>query len=155
MKKLPLALIFSFLVLNITSVIFLFFPPAKKWVQSHIFSSSQEILSIVQGDLLHNGSYIKVVKLKTLQGVVLEFYSEPINGSRYLISQVKIPNAKDGFFNHRGEAVQLAVVDLDGDGKMELLAPTFNDQMLARLNPYHYDSNQESFIPFFFSNPRK
>ena len=41
------------------------------------------------------------------------------------------------FFDHRGQAVQLAVVDLDGDGKMELLAPTFDKQLTAYLNPYY------------------
>ncbi len=47
--------------------------------------------------------------------------------------------------------MQLAVVDLDGDGKMELLSPTFDEQMLARLNPYHYSPEAEGFVPFLFS----
>lgn len=145
-----MVLIFVFATLNISSVVVLF-SPARKWVQSRILPKEQKMLSIVHGDLMHNGSSIKVVKFKAITGIVLEFYSEIQNGSRYLINRVEIPNAQDGFFDHRGQAVQLAVVDLDGDGKMELLSPTFNEMMLARLNPYHYSSEQKAFVPFFFS----
>jgi hypothetical protein len=42
-------------------------------------------------------------------------------------------------------------VDLDGDGKMELVSPTFDEKMLARLNPYYYSSEMEGFVPFIFS----
>ena len=143
-------LIFVFATLNISSVIVLF-SPGKEWVRSQILSEQKEVLSIVHGDLMHNGSSVKAVKFKTVTGIVLEFYSEVQSGSRYLISRVEIPNAQDGFFDHRGQAIQLAVVDLDGDGTMELLSPTFDDMMLARLNPYHYSPEQKAFVPFFFA----
>ena len=151
MKKVSwTVLIFVFAVLNIGSAVILF-SPAREWVQARFTSKGQEMLSVVYGDLMHNGSSVKVVKFKTITGIVLEFYSESQNGARYLVSRVEIPNATDGFFDHRGQAVQLAVVDLDGDGKMELLSPTFDEQMLARLNPYHYSSEAEGFVPFIFS----
>lgn len=151
MKKLSWTLlIIFFFCLNISSAIVLF-SPAKKWVQNRFSPQEQEVLSIVHGDLINNGSSIKVVKSRTVEGVVLEFYSEIQNGSRYLITRALIPNANDGFFDHRGQAVQLAVVDIDGDGTMELLSPTFDDKMLARLNPYYYSPAQKAFVPFFFS----
>ena len=152
MKKLSWTLLITFfLCLNISSAIILFSSPARTWVQNRLIPSGQKVLSIVHGDLTNDGSSIKVVKSQTIEGVVLEFYSEVQNGSRYLITRTLIPNAQDGFFDHRGQAVQLAVVDLDGDGKMELLSPTFDDKMLARLNPYHYSPAQKAFVPFFFS----
>ena len=130
----------------------LFVPGWKDKAMAFVPARTQKILSVVHGDLMHDGSSIKVVKLKTLQGITLEFYSEVQNGARYLITRVEIPNARDGFFDHRGQAVQLAVVDLDGDGKMELLSPTFNQNLLAGLNPYHYSAKHKAFIPFFFSS---
>ena len=58
---------------------------------------------------------------------------------------------KDCFESHTQKA---SVVDLDGDGKMELLSPTFDDTLLARLNPYHYSEREEAFVPFFFSGKK-
>ena len=147
-------LICLFFALNICSVFILFHSPARKWVQNHFMLQGKSILSVVQGDLMHDGSSIKVVKFKTIRGIVLEFYSDIQNGSRYLITRIEIPNAKDGFFDYRGQAVQLAVVDIDGDGKMELLSPTFDDMMLARLNPYHYSNQEEGFVPFILSDDK-
>ena len=136
-------------VLNVGSAVLLF-SPAKVVVQKKVLSQKWNMLSVVHGDLMHNGSSIKVVKFETSDGIMLEFYSAGQNGVRQIINRVEIPNARDGFFNHRGQAVQLAVVDLDGDGTMELVSPTFNNNMLARLNPYHYSEKEKAFIPFFF-----
>ncbi len=130
----------------------LFFSPARLWIRQQIDTQNKQVLSVVYGDLLHNGSLIKVVKSKTVTGVTLDFYSETQNGSRYLISEVTIPNVSDGFFDHRGQAVQLAVVDVDGDGKMELLAPTFDKQLTAYLNPYHFSKDENGFVPFWLKN---
>ena len=136
--------------LNVFSAMVLFSPSSSihLWVLNKVGIQGKKILSIAYGDLLHNGSLVKVVKSKTAQGVALDFYSAPDEGSRHLIAHVLIPNATDGFYNHRGEAVQLAVVDLDGDGRMELLAPIFNKQMTAYLNPYHFSRRAEGFVPF-------
>ena len=130
---------------------FVLFTPARAWVLSKV-TSQEEVLSVVHGDLMNDGSLVKVIKFKTAEGIVLEFYTDVrSNGARNLISRVEIPRAQDGFFDHRGQAVQLAVVDLDGDGTMELLSPTFDGQLLAWLNPYRYSKEEKAFIPFFFS----
>ena len=139
------------LTVNIVSTIILFSSENKNWFHAKTKSLEEKVLSIAYGDLLNNGTFTKVVKLQTPNSVVLEFYSEVQNGSRYMISRVEIPNAKNGFFDYHGQAVQLAVVDLDGDGKMELLSPTFNNLMIAKLNPYQYHPELESFVPFQFS----
>lgn len=146
---------FIAIALNILSNIALFSSPVRQWIQARMNVNRSEILSVVQGDLLNDGSRVKVVKFKTMEGIVLEFYSDNRDGSRYQISRVVLPNAKDGFFNHRGEAVQLAVTDLDGDGTMELLSPTFDDQLVAHLNPFRYSSEQDGFVPFFFYDSYK
>ena len=139
-----------FSCLSVASAVVLF-SPARKWVLSRV-AEQQKILSVAHGDLMNDGSLVKVIKFKTAEGIVLEFYTDvQSNGHRSLISRVEIPHAQDGFFDHRGQAVQLAVVDLDGDGTMELLSPTFDGQLLAWLNPYHYSKAEKAFIPFFFS----
>ncbi|MDE0119529.1 MAG: hypothetical protein OXM55_05925 [Bdellovibrionales bacterium] len=143
-------LIFVFFILNVGSTVILF-SPMRQGVQSWLVSEEKKLLSVVHSrDLIYDGTPIKVVKFQTLKGIVLEFYSKHQNGYHALVTRVEIPSAKDGFFDHRGQAVQLAVVDLDGDGKMELLSPTFNEHLQASLNPYHYSTEAKAFIPFFF-----
>ena len=142
---------FSFIVFNAFSSFVLFSPEWRKKAQSKTRSQQRTMLSVVEGDLLNEGSLIKVVKFKSLEGIVLEFYSEPAEGGwSKQISRVILPNAVDGFLNHHGRPVQLAVSDLDGDGTMELLAPAFDSQMIAQLNPYKYSHEQKGFVPFFF-----
>ena len=154
MKKISWIFLIVFLAsLNIGSAVVLF-SSGRYWVQSRFLKRGPQLLSIVHGDLMNDGSSVKVVKIKTAEGIVLEFYSNAENGTRHLITRSIIPNTRDGFFDHRGQAVQLAVVDLDGDGKMELLSPTFDANMLARLNPYYYSPEQETFVPLFFSGSR-
>ena len=98
MKRWWIFTFIAFFSLNIASIFTLFFPPARLWVRQQIEIKNKKVLSIVYGDLLHNGSLIKVVKSKTVEGITLDFYSETQNGSRYLISEVTIPNVTDGFF---------------------------------------------------------
>ena len=106
----------------------------------------QKALSVVYGDLMNDGSEVKVVKLQASDGIYLEFYARSYNGMNYLINRKKIPRAiKDGFFDYRGKSVQLAVLDLDGDGRMELIAPTFDKNLIARLNPYEYHASAHTF----------
>ncbi len=125
----------------------------RQGVRMATLGQESKVLSVVYGDLLHNGSLIKVVKSQTREGIVLDFYSQPHKGGgRYLISQVKLTNKTNGFFTHQGEAVQLAVADLDGDGRMELLAPTFNKQMMAYLNPHYFSKRAGGFVPFLLPN---
>ena len=145
---------FIAIALNILTNVVLFSAPVRQWVQAQVPIKQSEILSVVEGDLLSDGSRVRVVKFRTMEGIVLEFYSDNRHGSRHQLSRVVLPNATDGFFTHRGEAVQLAITDLDGDGTMELLSPTFDEQLVAHLNPFRYSSQQNGFIPFFFSDSR-
>ncbi len=147
-------LLFFFLISSVGSA-WILFSPAKTYIQSRFKNTDPKLLSVVYGDLMPGDSSIKVVKFQALNSIVLEFYTQHSSGAHSLVTRVEIPGAKNGFFDHRGQAVQLAVVDLDGDGKMELISPTFDDTLLAGLNPYHYSPEEEAFVPFFFSEKTK
>ena len=147
MKYLSWIYIFCLFSLNVGSVYVLFFSPdIRSYVQKQLEFRGQKALSVVYGDLMNDGSEVRVVKLKSSDGIYLEFYSRSYNGISSLINRTKIPRAvQDGFFDYRGKTVQLAVLDLDGDGKMELIAPTFDKNLIARLNPYEYNTGTQSF----------
>ncbi|MEO0337188.1 MAG: hypothetical protein AAF202_12400, partial [Pseudomonadota bacterium] len=46
-----------------------------------------------------------------------------------------------------GNATQLAVIDVDDDGSFELMAPTFDDQLVAHLNIFKYNPVLKRFEP--------
>ena len=146
MSVLSWVYIFGLSVVNVLSAYVVFSPEIRTGVRTRLQMQGQKALSVVYGDLMHDGSRVKVVKLKTRKGFFLEFYSVSREGISSLISREKIQGAvQDGFFDHRGKSVQLAVVDVDGDGTMEVVAPSFDQNLVAHLNPYHYNSFKNQF----------
>ncbi len=118
-------------------------------LRAQIFSplggERREILSTVVGDLKNDGSVVKVLKLKTRMGISLEFLGAMEVGVRPLMERISIDDPYDGYFDIAGEATRLAILDLDGDGKNELIAPTFDENMVARLNAYRFNPSTERF----------
>ena len=142
-------------VLNLGALFISFSEVSLNRIQVKITSwwgkaQGQKVLSVIYGDLQNDGTQVKVAKIRTIEGIILEFYSISETGVKNIISRVLLPNMQNGYYTHRGRSIQLAIVDVDGDGKMELLSPTFDKYMVARLNPYHYSEKQGGFIPFFF-----
>ena len=90
-------LLFFFLVSSVGSA-WILFSPAKTYIQSRLGNTDPKLLSVVYGDLMPGGSAIKVVKFQALNSIVLEFYTQHLNGAHALVTRVEIPNAKNGFF---------------------------------------------------------
>ncbi|NQZ01607.1 MAG: hypothetical protein HRT45_13170 [Bdellovibrionales bacterium] len=123
-------------------------PSMRNHFRSKYFRPNRKVLSIVTGNLLNDGQIVKAVKYKTVTGVVIEILGSGQNGARSLIDTITIPGEHDGFFNFRGgNATQLAVIDVDDDGSFELMAPTFDDQLVAHLNIYKYNPIRKVFLP--------
>ena len=116
-------------------------------VLSYLKHDKRTLLSTVTGDLMNNGTAVKVLKLKTSSGIFLEFLGSMDSGSRPLLEQISLGDPFDAYFDLAGEATRLAIVDLNGDGKYELIAPTFDENMTARLNAYRFNESNNSFEP--------
>lgn len=115
---------------------------AKAWV----FDDRRHLLATAAGRLTLDGPDITVLKVIQAEKLYLEVYKmEPGNETMALMAKLPLPENQDAFFTFQGNATNLALGDLDGDGTLEILAPTFNAEMTARLNVFKYDPESGSF----------
>jgi hypothetical protein len=70
------------------------------------------------------------------------------DGKTGLIDRVLLPDKHDGLFNFEGHVTRLAIADIDQDGTMELLAPTFDQQLVPHLNVFRYNKDLKKFEPY-------
>ena len=121
------------------------FSPLKETIYSNWTTNKEELLSVAQGDITGNGDYVKVLKFKTKEGLRVEFLKENEHGFREVVNNIKIPHPYNGFFEYRGHSIQLGMSDVNGDGMMEVLAPSFDNNLVAHLNVYYYDADRGLF----------
>lgn len=122
----------------------------KEQIQSTVFPDTRKLLSTVDA-FLKDGTKIKVVKIKTKKGIFLEIYNSSNTHHQPLMTRIKLPNKKDGFFFYQGQMTNLALEDLDGDFKVEILVPGFDENLVAHLNIYKFDPQTSSLT--LITNP--
>lgn len=122
-------------------------PTLRQAVQTEIFKPYRKVLSTVVGDVFGIGWEAEIAKVKTEKGIAIEVYGRAEEGVRPLITRIQLPDRRDGFFHFRGEAANLALHDISDDGHVEILAPTFDDNLIAHLNIYRFSPEQGRFEP--------
>lgn len=129
--------------LFLVSIAAVFHPDLKSKIQRSFHPDSRYVLSTVTGDALGNGANVSVVKVKTPNGIAVEVYKG--EDSLDLIQRIPLNTSRDAYFNLNGEAVNLALDDVDGDGHLEILVPTFDDDLIAHLSVYKFDRDSGKF----------
>lgn len=120
-------------------------PDVRTSIRGAILRDYRMIISTVHGDLTGNGQELTVAKIRTRESIFLEIYQPQEDGSQKLMGRIALPDKKDGFFNFNGQATNLAIDDIDGDGLKEILVPTFDQNMVGHLHVYRYDAGSGSF----------
>ena len=120
-------------------------PELRSKTRAAFLSDYRMIVSTARGDLIGNGGELVVAKVKTRDSLLLEIYEALSDGSQRLIERIEMADQRDGFFNFNGQAVNLAIDDIDGDGKPEILVPTFDANLVGRLSIYHYSAVAQGF----------
>lgn len=144
-RKLILAVFFVVATLLIVVAVV---PSLREKVQFAFTPVGNEVLATVQGNLLNDGSIVKVIKYKSSQGVFVEVHKLGDEGQTSLVDRILLPDKQDGLFNFHSQVTRLAITDIDGDGKVELLAPTFDDQLVPHLNVLRYNPTTLRFELF-------
>src|SRR3954469_11225727 len=114
-------------------------PSLRERAQRFFVKPGQEILATAEGDVLNDGSPCKVIKYRNDDGIFLEILRVQPNGDTTVVDKVLLPDKHDGLFNFHGHVTRLAIADIDNDGKLELLAPTFDSQLVPHLNVFHFN----------------
>jgi hypothetical protein len=120
-------------------------PSLRERVQFIFSPVGNEVLATVEGDLLNDGSTVKAVKFRSSQGIFVEVHHVKEGASPSLIDRILLPDKHDGLFNYGNQITRLAIADVDKDGQLELLAPTFDNQLVPHLNVFHYNPATKRF----------
>lgn len=122
-------------------------PSIRTDVQNYFAQVGREVLATAEGDLLNDGSAVKVIKFRSREGIFVDVMKVDSSGGSSLIDRIVLPDKHDGLFNFHGRVTRLAIADVDGDGHMELLAPTFDNQLIPHLNVFRYNPATQRFEP--------
>ncbi len=147
LRNLPLGLLAIFCLASLAIVLH---PGLREQARDRILSEPERrILSSVTADILRDGQLYEVLKISSPRGLFLEIYLRDENnlGHSRLLDQVRLPDIRDGYFDFRGQAVNLALDDVNGDGQLEIIAPTFDERLSAHLNIFRYNKELEVFEP--------
>lgn len=120
-------------------------PDVRASVRGTIRADYRTVVSTAKGDLSGAGSMYTVAKVKTRDNIYLEIFENIVNEAPRLVERIELADTRDAFFNFDGQATNLAIEDIDGDGKPEILAPTFDRNLTGRLNVFHYDETTRDF----------
>lgn len=120
-------------------------PSTRTFIKNKVLTSERKVLSTVEGRLQHNGQNFKVLKIQNKKGLSLEIYGHTDGSIRRLREKIKLPDNRDGYVQFHGQATNLALQDVDGDNQVEIIAPTYDNNLAAHLNIYRYDEVLDKF----------
>ena len=120
-------------------------PEVRSSIRGSVLKDYRMVISTVQGDLAGNGKELTVAKVRTREAIYLEIYVPKEDGSQKLLERIELPDKKDGFFNFNGQATNLAIDDIDGDGQKEIIVPSFDQNMVGHLNIYRFEQATGAF----------
>jgi hypothetical protein len=130
--------------LFIAGLVAVLHPAVRSEIRSHVLKETRTVVSKAVGDLRGDGTQLSVVKVKTRNSLILEVYEPQAESSPKLLGRTEIPNAREGYFTFDGQATNLAVDDIDGDGRPEVLVPSFDVNMVGQLSVYRFDNDTKS-----------
>lgn len=127
-------------VLLLTASIITSVPEWRQKVRSWVQSPYRQVLAKARGDLTGQGDVVSVIKLKTQDGIAIEIFAHDLeNDHEKLLSRIQFDERRDGHFNIKGQATNLAIMDIDGDGIQEIIVPVFDENLIPRLHVFKFD----------------
>lgn len=134
------ALAFVAMALTVVAVV----PSLRGKVKDAFLSSERKIVAKVDGTLGPEGPKVVVLKIQSRNSLSLEVYDAAAEGLT-LMARLPLYEVRDGFVLVQGNATNLALTDVDKDGTFEIVAPTYDEQMVPRLNIFRYNPHTKSF----------
>ena len=121
----------------------------KKWMRK-IKHHRPWTLRVYEASFLEMNMDVKILKKRRGgNSIYLEFLHKMPDGSFKLINSVDLPGKYDGHYEFNKGTVSLGLQDQNGDGRMEVIAPTFDKFFRPHANIvfYHPELNQFKLHP--------
>jgi hypothetical protein len=109
--------------------------------------STAEVLSVIKTVQIKPGVVVDIYKIKENNQIVVKFYHSK-NGEHF--QTFSLQDAWDGYYQVNGKNTNLFLNDVDQDQTLEVLAPTFDQNLTAKLHILKFDSESQNFLPFPF-----
>lgn len=143
-KEILLMVALAIVAMIVTTVAVI--PNLRNSVKELFSSDSRTVIAKVSGSLTPEGPNVTVLKIHSKSFLELEVYkTDADGGGMAMIAKIPLSESRDGYFSLKGNSTNLALTDYDGDGTLEIVAPTFDDQMVPRLNIFKYNSATHGF----------
>lgn len=138
-----IALAAAVLLLTMATVI----PEWRHRMKDFWIPGGRQILAKTTGLLTPEGPFVTVFKIREKEDLFVEVYQTASNdpSSQELLAKLSLPEGRDGYFSFQGNATNLVLSDMDRDGALDVIAPTFDEQMTARLHVFRFNRVTKSF----------
>lgn len=121
-------------------------PETRSGVRSTLIKDYRVLVSSARADLVGNGIIYTVTKVKTRDSIFLEIFRPEAGGGQKLMEKIELADSREGYFNFNGQVANLALEDIDDDGRAEILVPVFDRDLVGRLNIFKYNEGANSFV---------
>ena len=138
--------IYSLGLLALILAVILVVPDWLDYIRKLVLYERRTILAKAEVDFTGQGDRATVIKVKTFETLAIEvyFFDQP-GKTPSEVKRIVLNEKRDGFFDYRGEATNLAIVDVDHDSILDLIVPTYDENLIPRLNVYKYSPQDRSF----------
>jgi hypothetical protein len=119
-------------------------PDIRSGLRASLLNDQRQVVSTAKGHLAGDSRMFTVAKVKTAGALSLEIFEVIGNGQEKLVEKIELADARDGYFDFNGHSSNLAIDDVNGDGRPEILAPTFDNNLVGHLNVYNLDPESNS-----------
>lgn len=144
-KTKELLLIGVLALVAMTLVAIAVIPSLRLKVKEALLGSGRDVVAKVSGTLTAQGPVVTVLKIRSKNSLGLEVYAQDENEGLVLLAKLPLFEARDGYFMLQGNATNLALTDVDKDGNPEVVAPTYDEQMVPRLNIFKFNPEAKTF----------
>ena len=120
----------------------------KKWLSAIYKKPVKRTLQRVDGPLIKNDMNVRVLKVKQKNKIYLEFLSKQANGSYLVINLVELKGGREAYFEFwkkEREWASLLLMDDNGDGTLDVIAPTFDKFFRPQINVAIYNQKTGQF----------
>lgn len=128
------SLLTSFIILS---------PKIREKLIFSILQTDREVLS--QLEIKHNEQAYKILKVWSPLGLVVELYKQSTEGFLLLDTHV-LKDKKDAHYKFDDGRHNLFLKDINSDGTPEIILPSIDRNMKARLNVFMFDSENEKLL---------
>lgn len=118
-------------------------PTWRQAARDFISPDERKVIAKLDGSVTPKGPHLIVLKVKTRDQHFLEIYKK--NESLQLMQRIALEEPVDARVEFQGRYTNLAMADIDIDGRYEIIAPMYDKNSTPRLLVYQYNDALETF----------